>query len=158
MANWVKNIIVADEETIAKLHKYMKSKDTENEFDFNNLIPEPDINPDWHSWRCLNWGNKWNACDVEIEEERISFLTAWDGVEHLMELLSERTQTKFAYIFSDEGIVSNSELAYLDNGIIATKTDGGEDGMGALFYIYAWDKTPENWLDALTDCRMTGLF
>ena len=96
MANWVKNIIVADEETIAKLHKYMKSKDTENEFDFNNLIPEPDINPNWHSWRCLNWGNKWNAC-------------------------------------SDEGIVSNSELAYLDNGIIATKTDGGEDGMGALF-------------------------
>jgi hypothetical protein len=41
---------------------------------------------DWYSWSCANWGTKWNACNVDIDDgsveygtTEITFDTAWDA-------------------------------------------------------------------------------
>jgi Ferredoxin-like domain in Api92-like protein len=36
-------------------------KTKESAFDFNTVIPEPENNPDWFTWRFERWGTKWNA-------------------------------------------------------------------------------------------------
>ena len=31
---------------------------------------------DWYEWRGKNWGTKWNACESEIRDNIVTFLTA----------------------------------------------------------------------------------
>ena len=31
----------------------------------------------WHEWCCANWGTKWNAYDTELDDDILTFDTAW---------------------------------------------------------------------------------
>lgn len=50
---------------------------------------------DWYSWSIENWGTKWDACDVEVEEDKeaeevmIFFTTAWDYPQPIFDKLIE---------------------------------------------------------------------
>ena len=61
---------------------------------FEKLIPQPDFGqeeqkkfeeyavPNWYTWRCENWGTKWDASDPVVNDDKpgvvnCSFDTAW---------------------------------------------------------------------------------
>ena len=125
MPNWSSNIVVIEcsEDTKEKIKSALagvvKGEDLngnevteEMAFDFNSLIPMPDNifrgnlgqaerekygTDNWYDWSCENWGTKWNACHVELEENDDSlcyrFDTAWDAprpiVNRLREMMEE---------------------------------------------------------------------
>ena len=76
---------------------------TDNETDLNEhiLVGEKYVNLyekygacDWYKWSCENWGTKWNACDVCIDESSedsvlITFNTAWDPPYPIYEKIAE---------------------------------------------------------------------
>jgi len=97
MPNWCQNEIKihGDENEIKKLKDFVKSSDSE--FDFNNIKPMPkelegtvsgseNSKPDWqkekskelirkygydnwYDWKNANWDTKWEASEVEVEYE-----------------------------------------------------------------------------------------
>tara|TARA_R100001143_G_scaffold41003_1_gene37294 strand:- start:492 stop:959 length:468 start_codon:yes stop_codon:yes gene_type:complete len=96
MPNWTYNnvqFVGKTEDNVKQLKDLLKSKD--NDFDFNNIIPQPkeltdtvsgsenakpqwqkDRSEDlkgrygfdnWYDWSINNWGTKWNSCNTEVE-------------------------------------------------------------------------------------------
>lgn len=78
--------------------------------DFNKIIPMPDYiyqgdlgqeerkiygKNNWYDWCCDNWGTKWNAYNISVDENSITFDTAWTTptpiVNRLAELFPEIT-------------------------------------------------------------------
>ena len=125
MPNWTSNnvLFVGKENQLKKLQTMLKSED--NEFDFNNVIPMPNeltdtvsgsenAKPDWqkkqseklkakygadnwYDWSNNNWGTKWNACDVNVEQNKnvlnYTFDTAWDAPREIVRALEHMKET-----------------------------------------------------------------
>lgn len=122
MPNWSSNIVVIEctqdtkEKIKSALAGVVKAKDLNgNEvtedlaFDFNRLVPMPDKifrgnlgteerekygTDNWYDWSCENWGTKWNACQVELDESIddelcYRFDTAWDAPRPLVSKLRD---------------------------------------------------------------------
>ena len=62
--------------------------------------------PDWYSWRCANWGTKWDSYDMqETDTDTIEYLTAWSPAEPIVKKLSEMyPEKRFHLLYSDEFI------------------------------------------------------
>jgi trehalose/maltose hydrolase-like predicted phosphorylase len=106
MPNWCENEVTftGDAEKVQKIKDFVKGK--ERDFCFEKIVPMPKeiknttaSNPskhtpeqskkliskygfdNWYDWCIENWDTKWNATDVEMEddEDRVTyqFLTAW---------------------------------------------------------------------------------
>ena len=137
MPNWTSNnvLFVGKENQLKKLQTMLKSDD--NEFDFNNVIPMPNELSDtvsgsenakpewqkkrsqeliskygadnWYSWSIENWGTKWNACDVTVEQNKnvlnYTFDTAWDAPREIVRALEHMKET----ILKDISIEWNCE-------------------------------------------------
>ena len=100
---------------------------------------------DWYSWSNANWGTKWNSYDnARVNENTISFDTAWSTPFPVMEKLSEMfTDVTLHIAFADEDIGSNCgfyvliggkiQKEYLPSGYEATKfalnIKGGDYGL-----------------------------
>jgi len=126
MPNWTYNnvqFVGKTEDSVKKLKELLKSKD--NDFDFNNIIPIPlaltetvsgseNAKPDWqkeeseklksqhgfdnwYDWSIMNWGTKWNACDVTVEQNEnvlnYTFDTAWDAPREIVRALEHMKET-----------------------------------------------------------------
>lgn len=73
----------------------------------------------WYDWCNKYWGTKWNAykCDIEDTEDTIYFLTAWDGVPQLIEMLSVKfPNAEFEYYYADEDFGYNVGSYRFKNG------------------------------------------
>ena len=58
--------IHAADEVIARIHRYIRS--SESDFDFENVLLIPAEEKDnWYKWCCKNWGTKWNAMEGAAE-------------------------------------------------------------------------------------------
>lgn len=62
---------------------------------FQRLLPCPHPllqSGDWYNWRCENWGTKWDAYDIELDNDRaeICMRTAWAPPLPILNLLQER--------------------------------------------------------------------
>jgi hypothetical protein len=124
MPNWSYNHlqIIGRQDEIDKCLNSVKTK--ESAFDFNTVIPEPENNPDWLTWRCEHWGTKWNAepsSGDTIVAERIPtgaemwFDTAWrPPLPVLLELSKKFPELEFRLYFVIEGI--GEGLARFKNG------------------------------------------
>ena len=130
MPNWSFNHlqIIGRQDEIDKCLNCVKTK--ESAFDFNTVIPEPENNPDWYTWRCEHWGTKWNAQPASgdtIVAETIPggvamwFDTAWSPpVPVLLELSKQFPELEFQIYFVIEGIgeglgrFRNGETLYHD--------------------------------------------
>ena len=126
MPNWTYNnvqFVGKTEDNVKQLKELLKSKD--NDFDFNNIIPIPlaltetvsgseNAKPDWqkeqseklksqhgfdnwYDWSIMNWGTKWNACDVTVEQNEnvlnYTFDTAWDAPREIVRALEHMKNT-----------------------------------------------------------------
>ena len=94
------------------------NKNGDEYFDFNKLVPEPKTKEEcppefidhgnchlqhddgrewfnWYDWHCCFWGTKWNSYWLEkIDDDTISFTTAWSEPEPIWKALSEKFQDK----------------------------------------------------------------
>lgn len=68
-----------------------------------------DINDDrWYNWRCANWGTKWDAYSLEIDEcdmpngFEVTFETAWSPPEEVHSAISEQFDDLSMSWFYDE--------------------------------------------------------
>ena len=121
-----------DTTLITKLHNIFKSDNI-----FTQFIPEPDwantpnekgelpIQPEpdsmfppqfpdgttddrWYSWRLANWGTKWDAYEVEIDDSEmhngfeVTFDTAWSPPEEICNALREKYDNLSISWFYDE--------------------------------------------------------
>ncbi len=61
-------------------------------------------NEDWYGWRIANWGTKWNAYDIHLEDWNVLYFnTAWSGVPKLISMLAVMfPEVTIKYDFADE--------------------------------------------------------
>lgn len=52
---------------------------------------------DWYNWTRDNWGTKWNACDVYINDDILEFNTAWSCPLPILDKLA-----KLCYLYNVE--------------------------------------------------------
>lgn len=66
---------------------------------------------DWYSWRCKNWGTKWNASEeyVSTGDLFIDFSTAWSTPENIFRTIAEQNpDISFEVRWADEDFGSNT--------------------------------------------------
>lgn len=110
MPNWAYNKIYArTEEDFEKLKKQLL---TNNQVDFNKIIPtppslEPDViyeDSEWYKWRLTNWETEWNAYATIVDniEMSIYFETAWSPAYQLIRTLTEQLGITLYMEYSEE--------------------------------------------------------
>jgi hypothetical protein len=108
MPNWVYNsvYISGNLEKVNALEALMSKpyKGVDNgAINFLNIIAPPDNKWDaynegrnWYDWNTDNWGTKWNACEIDVDEQidrngdkqlGITFETAWSPPSGIMDAL-----------------------------------------------------------------------
>ena len=130
--------------------------DNDRNFDFNKIIPQPrtveecpseyvipeterknsgiEILVDkpwfhWYSWRWDNWGTKWGACDTyKVDENTISFSTAWCPPLKVIEKLSEKfPDRKIEFLFVNEDYDGEHTLIFKNGRIVSEKHEIDEN-------------------------------
>ena len=121
-----------DTTVILRLHEIFKSdniftqfipepdwKTTPNEAGELPIQPEPDsmyppkfpdgtIDDRWYNWRLQNWGTKWDAYEVEIDDSElhygfeVTFDTAWSPPEEICHAIKEQFDDVSVSWFYDE--------------------------------------------------------
>jgi len=72
---------------------------------------------DWYNWRLHHWDTKWNADEVYINDNEITFNTAWSNPKALLVALSKKyPNVEFQIKFSDEDFGYNVGSYTLLNG------------------------------------------
>ena len=60
---------------------------------------------DWYEWSINNWGTKWEASEITIEDHLICFETAWSPCSPIVEKLADRfPQLAFIYKYFEPGV------------------------------------------------------
>jgi hypothetical protein len=103
----------------------------------------------WYDWRYQHWGTKWNADEVIINDNEITFNTAWNTPEPIFIKLSEMfPMVTFEVEFSDEDFGYNVGKFKLFEGIIVDSfypKGGSEEAYELALEIqgdndyYTWD-------------------
>jgi vacuolar-type H+-ATPase subunit F/Vma7 len=119
MPNWITNIVTinASDEVVTKIKEEVKT--TENEFDFESILPIPkEFEENSRDWCLDNWGTKWNSSEVWEFEEGFTFNTAWCTPFNLLVGLSKKyPNVEFNVRFADEDFGHNVGEFTLLNGI-----------------------------------------
>ncbi len=139
MPNHVINVIRSD-----KLEKIKKIVESDMQmFDFNKIIPTPDNifqgnlgeaeekqygkENCWYDWNIKNWGTKWNAYDIMIEDDCIEFKTAWSTPALVIKALSLKIpDAEIRVEYADEDIGMNCGSYLCKNGEIISSAEGDE--------------------------------
>lgn len=92
--------------------------------------------PTWYEWRRKYWGTKWNSYDTErIDDQTIVFMTAWNGVPDLMQVLASKfPDAVIEYEFGDD--VNNCGSYSFYNG---TTEDRSPEPCSAEAYELCFD-------------------
>jgi hypothetical protein len=103
----------------------------------------------WYDWRYQHWGTKWNADEVIINDNEITFNTAWNTPEPIFIKLSEMfPNVTFEVSFADEDFGYNVGKLKLFEGIIVDSyypKGGSEEAYELALEIqgdndyYTWD-------------------
>ncbi len=95
--------------------------------------------PDWYDWRVENWGTKWDASQIDCNENSITFNTAWSSPSKILIALSKALKDDEIEVkFADEDYYSdNNGILHLRHGIILDyELNKGED-----FSVSVWCDT-----------------
>lgn len=121
MPNHIANIL------ILKTNHHDIDKIMDDEFSFGKVVPEPteQENYDWYSWRCENWGTKWDAYEFEQVKYEINqyeeitatyhFNTAWSPPDRwLAKVAWNFPNTNVELYWADEDLPSSGWIKYTD--------------------------------------------
>ena len=101
MPNWCENYLrleVPNKQEADKIVAVLDS-DKDDVGLLNHLMPQPENNPDWYSWRVNNWGTKWDICNEHYERDdnddgsvtfNINFDSAWGPPVGVYDCVSEK--------------------------------------------------------------------
>lgn len=141
--------IHAADEAIARIHRYIRS--SESDFDFENVLPIPAEEKDnWYHWCCKNWGTKWNAMEVGADFGIVTFSTAWAPCSPVIAKLAElfpEAEFWFQYeecgcCFAGAQLYRCGELVYELEGDYESNPLWEEDSEEAENYIVKDDLFP----------------
>ncbi len=96
----------------------------------------------WYDWSNEHWGTKWDAYDVRVDPECVSFTTAWAPPKQWYRELARRLQASGITAHADyyvEGGFPGSLGGYDLSGGVLTDTEADEDFIG----IYADEEEEE---------------
>ena len=127
MANYVFNYLYMNEKI---LKKYFNEK---NEFDFNKIIPMPEIsNIERNRWCKENWGTKWNADDQYHEWGYVEFTTAWSIPDKIIEkIIRDNPKEPLKIIYNEENIGENCGIwQYIP---VKEEQEEGEEKVSVIF-------------------------
>jgi hypothetical protein len=65
---------------------------------------------DWYDWCVSNWGTKWNSYDSSVQEDCVSFNTAWAPPIPVIIELAEKTGKTWTLLYSEPGMDFCGEL------------------------------------------------
>lgn len=117
-------------------------KDLGNMYLYNILTYGCDT---WYDWCCEHWGTKWNACEVCISNNIISFATAWSVPDPILEA--------FAFLCDEYGVTFEGKYADEDKGN-NTGHISSEDGI--LPYENGSQEALRTYLNLWGDCNCIG--
>ncbi len=107
---------------------------------------------DWYTWRVSNWGTKWNTSGPTIEDNIVSFETAWSMPYEIFEELSLKfPNLKIKVKYADEDFGSNCGQIELQNGQVLSDIE--YDGIKAC-EVWGYDPAdyfPEVYRDRRID-------
>lgn len=140
MPNWCQNSILIPLEKkkdfIRKFTRQVKPQSAwglkSHWLDFNRLTPMPVAEKaNWYSWRCDNWGTKWNAGHTQFHKHKdgygqatklfaatdpvleITFDTAWNPAsEQILTLMAKRLQCDVEHAGLEEAMGINFICTY----------------------------------------------
>lgn len=81
---------------------------------------------DWYKWRCANWGTKWDAGDIDYNEEtqELHFSTAWAPPEQIFAKIQDDFPDARLSIYSEEETGWFNEYETKDDHKIHQTIDG----------------------------------
>lgn len=70
--------------------------------DFEKIVPMPsEIGDNWYGWRNENWGTRSNSYEGHVQDEGISFNTAWSPPVGVIVALSKRIGKSLRLIYDE---------------------------------------------------------
>lgn len=168
MPNWCENILSVNGtyDAVKKFAETIKGEGANEVLSFDALIPTPaeflaDGDGRWHSWRCENWGCKWDAYassggyvdpendihdPVDMWNDGVYFLTAWSPPQEFVmtasEMFPDLTFTLRYYeggmCFAGYDVLKNGELLETWN---ANDSDEGYVEFREEYFGYEEDAT-----------------
>lgn len=159
MPNWCENVLTLRAENRERLLEVLAEIGHEKSpLDFSRVIPEPDTEtyrdsqvgpgafPEWYEWRIGNWGTKWNAGDVEMDENEaqavFTFNTAWSPPVPIVEKLAEKFPDLIVALAFDEPGMDFGGYTVMRGEDELCSGEGGSR-------ITTWADTADNELDYL---------
>ena len=124
----------------------MEKRKAENEEDFNRMI---DLGQkylsniakygckDWYDWHNKYWNTKWNSADTEVNDNQITFDTAWSFPHPVIEKLSEMfPDVVFEFVYADEDTSSNTGKGTYQNGVEGEENEYPDSGSNRGYELY----------------------
>lgn len=163
MPNWVRSEIAITGKR-AELDKFIElakndnyyheeedPKDRVTFFDFGKFMPRPAEEEDnWYDWNCENWGTKWNAKFVELDDDSeeiiiYRFETAWNRISDQLweDIKSKFPRLHFSFIAIEEGGFFWSRTE--DNGEIENYSFPSTECPNLLEIAQEYRTTYEDW-------------
>ena len=83
----------------------------------------------WYDWCIDNWGTKWDACDVSVNEDTnhvwLYFDTAWSTPFNVMQHIAQRFHLEVSVDYADEDLGCNcGQYEFGDDGEIVNEVQG----------------------------------
>lgn len=95
----------------------------------------------WYDWCVANWGTKWNAYGCVVEEDQVTFQTAWSNPEPVITKLAEMyPEAHIEHTWADEDMGSNTGYReYIDGQWYGGYDDTDQEAYE--HYIECWGET-----------------
>jgi len=129
MPNWCSNriVMIGEAEVLSVLRETVSSD--ESHFDFDKIVPGRP-GEGWYEWSIENWGTKWNASDVDLDqgdgELAFTFDTAWGPCGPVVAALASQFPTlRIIHMYAESGMGFGGIVRY--EGGEAVETEHAED-------------------------------